>query len=284
MSRSVQLRRSRHGYALLAVLWVLSFASELGLAMRLGARDALLATENRVGLTRASWIAEGCAERARSAIEEALQTDSIGSTVWLWLDSVVTASPVSTGCDVDLRPSGTRLSVQSDSSRLRALLRAMGLRPHDADSLAYAIFARERMNPVRSMAELSLESRFAGMPGLDSLLTLEDERLVVERAPLVILSTLQGLDAEAIRVIAQRRAASTQIGDFLALARTLSPASRDTLLAHYAELLGETTSSPEVWRLTSRAGVRGSGLVAAIELCLVRSGSRAALVERRVDW
>jgi hypothetical protein len=284
MRRSVQCGRPRRAYALLAVLWVLSFASELGVAMRLEARDALLATENRVGLTRAAWMAEGCAERARSAIEASLQSDSLESTAWLWLDSVVMASPVSVGCDLRLRPTGTQLSVQSDSSRLRALLQALGVSSHDADSLARAIFDRERANPVRSLAEFPLPMLFAEVPGLDSLLSIEDERLLLDRAPLVVVSTLRGLDAEAVRVIAERRAAGLRIGELSALARGLPPASRDTLLAHYAELLSETTPTPEAWRVMSTAAVRGSGLVAAIELRLVRSGSRAALVERKVDW
>jgi len=66
------MRRHRRGYALLAVLWVLTFAAELGAGMRLSARDGALAVENRVRLTRAAWTAEGCVERARAAIDAAL--------------------------------------------------------------------------------------------------------------------------------------------------------------------------------------------------------------------
>src|SRR6476661_9459818 len=115
------MRRHRRGYALLAVLWVLTFAAELGAGMRLSARDGALAVENRVRLTRAAWTAEGCVERARAAIDAALQNDSTAGVAWLALDSVVVASPLSSGCDLVMRPSGSRLSVFADSSQLRAL-------------------------------------------------------------------------------------------------------------------------------------------------------------------
>src|SRR5258706_2516124 len=58
--------RTRDGFVLFAVLWVVVGLASLGLALSLVGRDAVGATQDRVNLTRAHWLAEGCVNVVRA--------------------------------------------------------------------------------------------------------------------------------------------------------------------------------------------------------------------------
>src|SRR5688572_14206189 len=87
----------RRGFALLAVLWVMVSAAALGLTLSLAAREAVATARNRTAAARAMWRAEGCLERSRAAIADAIAGPTflyqrVEGFVWLRLDSVVMSS------------------------------------------------------------------------------------------------------------------------------------------------------------------------------------------------
>ena len=298
----------RQGFALLAVLALMVGVVAIGVTLATTTDEALDAARNRVSLTRASWVAEGCAERARSAIDEALASDPGADLAWRNIDSVVAASPVTAGCDVILHPAGTRLDVNSAApDELRALFLAVGMSAPGADSLTDALmdwrdadneprafgaesswYARQhRLTPrngsFASSAELKLVRGVAEVPGIDSLLGVDGQRIWLDRAPLPVIAALPGMPAEAIGRIAERRELGQPIGDLAALADGLPPAGRQMLLADYAALIARTTSAPEEWTLTARASSGSPAVAATVELQLVRAGQRTA-IRRRRDW
>jgi DNA uptake protein ComE-like DNA-binding protein len=59
----------RHGFALLAVLWVIVALTALAGAGVVGARTAGAVTRNRIALTRARWAAEGCLAVTLAALD-----------------------------------------------------------------------------------------------------------------------------------------------------------------------------------------------------------------------
>ena len=83
MTNSVDAKR---GFALLAVLWVIVGLAGLALGVSLSARNAIASAHNRADITRATWRARECVERARVAIGELLITpperDGRGLSGW----------------------------------------------------------------------------------------------------------------------------------------------------------------------------------------------------------
>ena len=318
-------RGQPRGFALLAVLWVLIGLAALALLGSRAARQELAATENRVDATRGQWAADGCLERARSAIdgalEDALRTPSgiamrTGDGVaerenpWTWLDEIVADAPIlrGTACHLTLHAAGATVDVNhADPEQLRALFVGLGATPEAADSLCDALDdwidpdevprpkgaerdwymqagrVPPRNGPIASLAELHLVRGFDRFFGLDSLLSVESGRIVLPRAPLVVLASLPGMSSEAVARVAEMRARGQAPSDLSNFAGTLPAAVRATLLARYADLARLTTSEPDAWLLTATASQGPRGVSATIELRLVRAGTRAAIVRRR-SW
>lgn len=299
----------RRGFALVAVLWILTSVAAIGAMLTTSARESVATAQNRIDLLRAAWRAAGCAEAARSVIDAVLAGDAAGTTpVWTRLSDVVLQSPLVNGCGLSLRPTGTTIDVNTaDSNRIRAVLLASGQTAEAADSLVDALLdwrdadhaprpkgAEEewyvaqrrpspRDGPLESPEELALVRGFDRIAGLDTLFGVEDERIDIEAAPLPVLASLPGIDASAIAFIAESRMAGRPIRDLTSLAAALPPKARDGLLAHYAELVRLTTATPDAWTITSRASVGAPPLEATIELRLLKAGTRAAIVRRR-SW
>src|SRR5690348_9292085 len=95
---------TRDGFALLAVLWMLGGGAVLGALLVASTRDAQQVAINRVDLARARWLAEGCVERARAAIDETVGELAIDDSSWAHLDRLVRTSPITRGCDVAAVP------------------------------------------------------------------------------------------------------------------------------------------------------------------------------------
>jgi len=304
---SRETRRSRRGFALLAVLLVMTAAVALGAALASRSNAAIAAARNRVALTTASWRAEGCVERARAVIGDALQEDATGRT-WRQLDSIVAGVALGAECDVTVRPSGLRLDAnEATHEQLRVLFQGSGVVKDRADSLADAVIdwrdaddepqphgaerawyeAARRLPPKNgafsSEAELSLVRGVADVPGIDTLVGVDRARIWVDRAPLAVLATLPGFTAEAISQIRARREIGRSIGELAAFADGLSPGARDAVLAHYAELSRLTTLIPESWTITALAASGSPEAVVRIEVRVARAGTRAAIVRRR-SW
>jgi len=304
-------RYPKRGFALVAVLWILTSVAAIGALLTTSARESVATAHNRTDLLRAAWRATGCAEVARSVIDAALASDNagIGTTPgWTRLNDIVLQSPLVNGCTFSLRPAGTTIDVNTaDSTRIRAVLLASGQTAMVADSLVDALLdwrdadhmprsrgAEEewyvahrrpspRDGPLESPDELALVRGFDRIAGFDTLFGVEDERIDIEAAPLAVLASLPGIGAPAIAIIAESRMAGSPIRDLASLAAALPPKARDGLLAHYAELVRLTTATPDAWTITSRASVGAPPLEATIELRLLKAGTRAAIVRRR-SW
>ena len=113
------------------------------------------------------------------------------------------------------------------------------------------------------------------------LVGVEPGRIDLNRAPLPVLASLPGLGAEALARLAEHRVRGAPVSDVLALSAELSPNARAALVARYADLVRLTTTEPDAWIVTSRARAGQPSITAAIEVRLVRAGTRAAIVRRR---
>ena len=310
------MSRDRHGFALLAVLWVIVGVSAIATATLLLARGAVSVAHNRIALTRARWHAEDCVERARAVIDDALANgDDVPRPIpggWDVLDRVVLASPavVDAGCDLTVRPAGTSVNVNiADADQLGALLTALGVAAPQVDSMVDALLdwrdaddiprplgaergwyrathsLLPRNGPLVSVGELRFVRGFGpdvlSDSVLGSVLTVEPGRIVWDRAPLSVLASLPGMTLETLSRIAEMRDHGLSVGDATTLGASLSPASAQALSARYADLQRLTTSEPDAWLLTARGheGVAPS-LMATIDVRLVRAGTRAAVVRR----
>lgn len=235
-------RTPRRGFALLAVLWVLVGLSALALGAALTGREALASARNRVALTRAAWLAEGCAETARAAMGEAMGRSDLGrsgipdpAAAWRALDRVVTSSPLwaeaSETCELTLVPAGLKVNLSAaDGEQLRRLFGALGFATDRADSLADALLDWEdrddlvrpsgaerewytsalravpRNAPISDLRELVAVRGFESLvPALDSVAWTEPGRLVLERAPMAAIASLPGFSDEVVARVAESR-------------------------------------------------------------------------------
>lgn len=304
-----------HGFVLLAVLWVMVGVGAIGFGLALVARRAAGAARNRRAATVASWFAEDCANRAEAAIGEVLEHrggDTASADVvrltWGRLDEAVANSVALTGgrCALSMRATGTTIDLNTaDDSLLGRLFVALGDPPALADSLVDAIldwrdaddlprsngaesawYLAQRRTPPRNapfadVRELGRVRGFETHNGLDSVLGVDPDRIVLDRAPLAVIAALPGFSREAVTQVAVHRARGTPIPDLLSLSAELSPAGRAALLADYPELVRLTTSEPDAWLLTARGTAGMPAVTFVLELRLVRAGDRAAVVRRR---
>jgi general secretion pathway protein K len=308
---------SRRGFALLGVLWVMIGVSLLSLGVSLIGREAVAAGQNRAGLARASWRAEDCIERARAAIAEALRSEAASRvrrtrrSAWAALDWAVAASPLvaEARCEVTMRPAGTAVDVNlADEEQLDALFRAAGVIAVGADSLTDALldwrdtddiprplgaerdwYARERRHLPRNGALADTRELFAYVRGfasletgvLDSLLTVEPGRVLLDRAPPAVIASLPGLGDEALARLQESRLRGEPAVDVFALDARLSPHGSELLRSRYGDLARLTVTEPDAWILTSVGHSGISAATATIEVRLERAGDRAAVVRRR---
>ena len=248
---------------------------------------------------------EGAVAGAWAVLDEVLASTSLRG-----------AAPRGAGCDVRLVPAGAALDVNAaDAEMLRRLLRALGagaraepvadaildwrdaddvprplgaerawyeshglFPPRDADVAAVAELRRVRGVRDTVGAQPPLDGRLA--EALEAALTVEPGRVVLARAPAAVLLALPGMTEESVARILELRARGERAIDAGRVGALLSPAARDTLLAHFPELSRAVSPEPDAWILVAHAGheaLYGSG----IELRLVRAGSRAAVVRRR---
>ncbi len=310
------MTRCARGFVLLAVLWVMVGVGAIGLGFALMARRAAGAAHNRRAETIAMWRAEDCASRAEAAIGEALAPrlgDSASGSdaarvTWARLDAAVEASPNLSGapCALAMRPMGTTIDLNTaDDSLLTRLFFALGNPPGTADSLSDAILdwrdaddtprpsgaeaawyvgrrrAPPRNGPFGDVRELRRVRGFEDRTGLDSVLGVEANRIVLDRAPLAVIAALPGFTNEAVAQVAAHRARGTPVPDLLSLGAELSPAGRAALLADYPDLVRLTTSEPDAWILSARGTAGTPAVTFVLELRLVRAGDRAAVVRRR---
>jgi len=264
--------RSAHGFALIAVLWMLTALSGIvGVAVgaaRLGQQTSV----NRLTLTRGRWAAEACL--------------AIAQARWWMAHRLVDADTEDLGrgarCAWEVADPAALINVNTVEPEILAMAVCRGNR--SACALDSLLHLRET-GPITDLAQV------ASVTGLDSsalaVLTLDGLGSINANAasPAVLLD-LPGLMPEAVARLADRRRAGRPIASVAALAEELSPAARASLLAHYADLVRQLVFAPPLLRLTARGWVDGfggsAGLHATIEVLVVPLPARLAIVRQRL--
>ncbi len=260
---------SRRGFALLAVLWVLTALTALVGTGMVVARLGADTTRNRLLLARAEWAREACGE----TLQARFATDP----------SVRTIEPIDLGrgtwCRASLDDPASRLNLNTaDRDALAALFAAVGVQPAIADS----VIGRRRQGPIYDIGEVG---------GIDSVSTVFLNRFVTTRgpgavnvniAPAEVLRVLPGIGEEAVVLLLGRRAARP-IHNADELAGFLSPSSRAVLLNKYAEFVRVAAFGPPQLIATIEGTVRGTPIVARATLTLVSVPGRLAVIRRESE-
>lgn len=305
--------RGRSGFALISVLWILVGVSALAMAGSLAGREAVASARNRADLADAAWRAEGCLERARAAMSQALKTarnEAPGSGTWDRMDRTVAESTLlaGSGCDVEMIAPGAALDVNATpEDAIHRALAAHGVPAARADSLVDALAdwrdadsvprprgaeaawyrAHERRaprdGPLADARELALVRGFDAVPGIETLLSTEPGRVPLGHAPAAVLASLPGFTPEAVARVVDMRARGAAVTDLSAFPGQLSPGAREVLLRRFTEFVGAAATEPEAWIVRARIGVGTPPAVSVVEVRLVRAGERAAVV-RRKTW
>jgi len=308
--------RSRPGFALLAVLWIMVGVSTVGLALALVARRCATAAHDRGALLVAEWAAEDCVNRSEEIIGDALvraEHSPADTMTWATLDRYSPNAPdgasfvADSDCAAGLRAAGTTIDVNTaDHESLTRVLVAAGKSPRTADSLADAILdwrdpdqdarahgaeapwyvaygrAPPRNAPFANVHELEQVRGLEELGGLDTLFGVDSDRIVFDRAPLAVIASLPGLGDEALARLAEIRFRGARMDGLLPFSALLSPDARDALMAAYPELARRTTTQPDAWILTARGWSGVPRVSVDIQVRLVRAGPRAAVVRRRM--
>jgi len=260
---------SRRGFALLAVLWVLTALTALVGTGLLVARLGADTTRNRVLLARAEWAREACGEilQARFAVDpsvRAVEPVNLGRGTW---------------CRAALDDPTAKLNLNTaDREALVRLFAAVGIDSSIADS----VVAARRVGAIYDIRQFQ---------GLDSADESRLSRFVTTRgtgvvntnaAPPEVLRVLPGLSEEAVVVLMGRRGVRP-ITNADELAGALSRSSRALLLNNYAEFVGATVFTTPQLVATIEGGVRGTPIVARTTLTTVPVPGRLAVIRRESE-
>jgi len=260
---------NRRGFALIAVLWVLTALTALTGAGLLVARLGSETTRNRVLLARAEWAREACGEilAARFAVDPTIRSLDIidlGRGTW---------------CRAALDDPAARLNLNTaDPDAVRQLLAAVGVQPAVADSA----FAVRRHGTIYDLKQV---------PGIDSTLATRLAPFVTVRgsgvinvnaAPREVLCTVPGITEEAVILLLSRRALRP-VHSADELAGLLSRSSRTVFLGSYAEFVRAAVFGPPQLIATIEGGVNGTPIVARATLTTVPVPGRLAVIRRETE-
>lgn len=259
---------NRRGFALFAVLWVITALAALTGAGLTVARLGSETTRNRVLLARAEWAREACGEilQARFAGNRTLRVVApidLGRGTW---------------CRASLVDPGARLNVNTaDTATLRQILALVG-KPDLADSIVVA----RRSGPIYDLRAIpGVDSALAGP--LEAFVTTRGTGAVnVNTAPVEILRLLPGVNEEAALLLESRRP-ERPLHSADELAGALSPAARSVLMGSYAEFVRATVFEPPQLIGVIEGGVRGTPIVARATLTLVPVPGRLAVIRRETE-
>jgi hypothetical protein len=260
---------NRRGFALLAVLWVLTALTALAGVALATSRVGWETTRNRMLLTRAAWAREACAEillarYARRDSAQRVDTVDLGRGVW---------------CQAGLEDPAARVNVnEADPPTLQRLLSVVGLRPAAVDS----ILAARRRGRIYDLRQVGLDPETRAALG-DLLTTRGTGAIDVNTASPAVLRTLPGMSDEAIAVTLSRRAIGRGLGGLDELGGRLSPAGRARLYAEYQAVALHAVFSPPQLVATVSGGIHGTPLVARETLTLVPVPGRLAVIRREAE-
>lgn len=259
---------NRRGFALLAVLWVLTALTALTGAGLLVARIGSETTRNRVLLARAEWAREACGEilLARFAADPSvrvLDPIDLGRGTW---------------CLAFLEDPAARLNVNTaDRDALVSLFKALGV--HQA--IAESVIVRRARGTLYDLRQvLGLDSTLAA---LSRFVTVRGTGVVnVNAAPPEVLRTLPGMTEEGVFLLTTR-GPLRPIHSADELAGLLSRSSRAVLLNSYAELVRTAVFDPPQLIVTLEGGIRGTPIIARATLTTVPVPGRLAVIRRETE-
>lgn len=262
---------NRRGFALLAVLWVITSLTAITGAGLLVARLGGETTRNRVLLARAEWARDACGEilaarfAATATIRELAPVD-LGRGTW---------------CRAWLEDPAAKVNVNTiDADALTQLFMSVGVQRALADS----VVSRRKQGPIDDLHQV---------PGLDSVAFVRLSPFVTTRgtgvinvnaAPRQVLRLLPGMTEESVAVLVLRRS-NRPLQSADELGGALSPSSRSMFLNSYAEFLRAAVFGPQRLIATLEAGVRGppDRLVARATLTVVPVPGRLAVIRRESE-
>lgn len=310
----------RSGFALLTVLLALAGVSVAALAVGVAARRTLAATMNQIAADRAYWAAEACSALMLDAATRFLTGTPVDlrdpQRTWRGLDTrvgMIARDRAGVGsCTASLQSNGARLDVNRASGlELRRLLAVIGVPPIRGDSLAAALLDwrdpdnrprapgaeaswyrahhREapRNGPIAAIEEVHLIRGFSALSAgqraeLDTLLGTETSRIDLWHAPLAVLLTLPGFSPDVAGSIIALRRETPGVAGIPQLLSVASQPVRDSIDAHYAELIPQVATGPTEWVLMAQGYDTGAAPIRVhMELLLGFGGGRAAVLRRR---
>jgi type II secretory pathway component PulK len=260
---------NRRGFALLAVLWVITALTALTGAGLLVARLGSETTRNRILLARAEWAREACGEilLARFAVDptiRGLDPIDLGRRTWC------SASLQDPAGGVNLNTAGREAIVQ--------LFKAVGVQAALAESV---IVGRGRGTLYDLRQVPGLDSTVAAR--LTPFVTVRGTGVVnVNAAPPDVLRTLPGMTEEGVYLLTSRRPLRP-LHSADELAGLLSRSSRIVFLSSYAEFVREAVFDPPQLIATVEGGVRGTPIVARATLTAVPVPGRLAVIRRETE-
>jgi hypothetical protein len=263
----------RRGFALVAVLWVISVAGALIIALAGSARTEALAARNRVLLARGRWAAEACAAIAEAAFA------GTGS-----LEAGQEQLGRSVTCAWSTKDPAALLNVaRAGPSVVRQFLEANGVLADTAARLIDTLMALRDAEVLTDAAQLS---ELPGFPKrLLRFVTVQGAGLVNPAlAPPEVLAALPGFTPEAVARTVARRAGGWPVHSLGELAALLSPPARASLERSYADVARTTTFGQEELVLRSEGWVKAYGELprTVLEMGVRPAGRQLVILWRRL--
>lgn len=279
---------ARRGFALMAVLWIITGAAITGMTVSLAARERIHTALNRNAMLRAEWAAEDCLARATAALDRLVDSragrpgapaPAESLPLLVVRDLRVAECPGA----VRLLPAGMAVDLGSATAEvLRRVLTIQGLPSPSVDSLVDAVLdwrdpddvprahgceracyaSLERVPPRNAsfadVGELALVRGFESWEGdvdrrapLERLFTTEAGRVALTWAPYGVLAGLPGIGRVGARdIIEHRLRRDAAFGDLASIGRVLSPVARDSFMLGFDRLARLATVTPDAWQLT----------------------------------
>lgn len=257
------------GFALLAVLWVITALTALTGAGMLVARLGHETTRNRVLLARAEWAREACGEilQARFSTNPAVRTVEpveLGRGTW---------------CRASVDDPAAKLNLNSATrEELAHLFVALRVPVRLADS----VIAARRQQSIQDVRQVRAIDSALAMRLAPFVTTRGTGVINVSAASPELLRLLPGMTDESVFVILSRRS-SRPLGNADELAGSLSPSSRSMLLSSYAEFVRVAVFAPTQLVANVEGGVHGTPIVARATVTMVPVPGRLAVIRRETE-
>ena len=316
------MKTRRRGFALMAALWLVVIIGVTGYELSVRSRTRRLAVANSLETTQAAAAADAALETVRAGLENRLTHPLDGRTRSLtnatldpWGDlSFIRADTIRLGDERAIAhayDAGSRLQInRATEADVRRLLVALRLDAGEADRLAQRIldwrdhdtFRRgrgaERADYLRAGARtLPSDADFTRVDELRDVEGMTQElferiaphvtvlgtgQINLNSAPLVVLSSLPGLGAEAIALIVRAQESTRSIRSLEELTNRLSPGAREAIAETGGELAQRVTFETREVVVESEGWLDGSPVRARGEALYAKGGDALFSVWRRV--